>query len=132
MDMNAEYRPLSFFDMYPFLVNSNGEVLREEINIIYKARKERKENLMDNRNFSVEQWLSGMISDRRFYPARSVRKYMEEQIDGKFIILPDFGDCILTPSGYHMTVSEEDKIVTVEVYDSADKLIFSEAWLLRK
>ena len=129
---NAKYRPHTLFDMYPFLVNSSGEVLREEINVIYKARKERKENLMDNRNYSVEQWLFGMIGDRRFYPAQSVRKYMEELLDSKFMTLPEFGDCIATPGGYHITANEEDKIVTVEIYDSTDKLVFSEAWLLRK
>jgi hypothetical protein len=129
---NAEFHPHSLLDMYPFLANSTGEMLKKEINTIYNARKERKENLMDNRNYSVEQWLSGMIGDRRFYPAQSVRKYMEELLDSKFMTLPEFGDCIATPGGYHITANEEDKIVTVEIYDSTDKLVFSEAWLLRK
>ena len=129
---NAEYRPHSLLDMYPFLANSTGEMLKKEINTIYNARKERKENLMDNRNFSVEQWLSGMIGDRRFYPAKSVRKYMEEQLDSKFMTLPDFGECLTVMGGYHVTVNEEDKLVTVEVYDSTDSLVFSETWLLRK
>lgn len=87
---------------------------------------------MDNRNFSVEQWLSGMIGDRRFYSAQSIREYMEEQIDSKFMSHPAFDDCILAPGGYHVTVNEEDKLVTVEVFDGANKWVFSEAWLLRK
>ncbi|MDD3586776.1 MAG: hypothetical protein PHQ75_06295 [Thermoguttaceae bacterium] len=86
---------------------------------------------MDNRNYSVEQWLSGMIGDRRFYPARSVRKYMEEQLDSKFVKLPEFGECIIARNGYHITVNEEDGIVNVEVYDTADENVFSASWKLR-
>ena len=129
---NAEYRPHSLLDLYPFWVNAAPGTLDEEMKHIYNARKERKENLMDNRNYSVEQWLSGMIGDRRFYPAKSVRKYMEEQLDSKFMNLPDFGECLTVMGGYHVTVNEEDKLVTVEVYDSADKVVFSTSWLLRK
>ena len=128
---NNEYRPHSLLDMYPFLSNAADGTFDEEIKRIYKARKERKENFMDSRNYCVEQWLSGMIGDRRFYSARSVRKYMEEQIDGKFMTLPEFGECLSVLGGYHVTVNEEDKEVTVEIYDSVDKQVFSTSWLLR-
>ena len=86
---------------------------------------------MRDRNYSVEQWLTGMVNDLRFYPVNAVRAYIEDQLDDTFAALPKFGPCIAALGGYHIAADEKDGIVSVNVYDSTDSRVYSASWELR-
>lgn len=86
---------------------------------------------MQCRNYSVEQWLSGMINDRRFYPVHAVMAYLEEQLESAFVTVPKFGLSITALSGYFITVDEKENIVSVSVYDSMENRVYSTSWELR-
>lgn len=80
------------------------------------------------RNYPVEQWITSLINDRRFYSGSSLRNYLEMMLDEKFKP-KKIGYSIKEKNGYRIYVKGE-ALVTVKIY-CGERMIYKCCWALR-